>query len=314
MTDDRHLAMGGGAEFDLIRRLLATWGDRASGIGDDAAVIAVPPGEKLVASTDASVEHVHFRREWMTAREVGARAATAALSDLAAMGARPLGLLLAIALPDTWLPDAEALADGVGGAASAVGCPIVGGNVTRSSELALTITVLGSAVAPLTRSGAREGDVIFVTGQLGGPGAALAALLGDKIPDAAHRERFVAPVARIAAGRWVAACGASAAIDISDGLLADAAHLARASGISLSLDADAVPRLGGVSQETAMRSGEEYELLVAIPPHVSIDTEMFERTFGIPLTAVGVSIARTPHPVRTHVTGTLPSGHDHLSR
>lgn len=306
--------MGGGAEFDLIRRLLATWGDRASGIGDDAAVIAVPPGEKLVASTDASVEHVHFRREWMTAREVGARAATAALSDLAAMGARPLGLLLAIALPDTWLPDAEALADGVGGAASAVGCPIVGGNVTRSSELALTITVLGSAVAPLTRSGAREGDVIFVTGQLGGPGAALAALLGDKIPDAAHRERFVAPVARIAAGRWVAACGASAAIDISDGLLADAAHLARASGISLSLDADAVPRLGGVSQETAMRSGEEYELLVAIPPHVSIDTEMFERTFGIPLTAVGVSIARTPHPVRTHVTGTLPSGHDHLSR
>ena len=314
MTDTRHLAMGGGAEFDLIRRLLETWGDRAHGIGDDAAVIAVPHGEQLVASTDASVENVHFRREWMTAREVGARAATAALSDLAAMGARPLGLLLAMALPDSWLGDAEALADGVGSAASAVGCPIVGGNVTSSSELALTITVLGSAGRPLTRAGAHAGDIIFVTGQLGGPGAALAALLAGQTPDEAHRTRFTAPVPRIAAGRWLAACGASAAIDISDGLLADAAHLARASGISLSLDVDAVPRLPATSTRVALSSGEEYELLVAIPPHVSIDTKMFERTFEIPLTRIGVAVARSDEAVLMELRDDAAAGHDHLAR
>jgi thiamine-monophosphate kinase len=314
VTDSRHLAMGGGAEFDLIRRLLETWGDRASGIGDDAAVVAVPQGEQLVASTDASVENVHFRREWMTAREVGARAATAALSDLAAMGARPLGLLLAMALPDSWLTDAEALADGVGAAASAVGCPIVGGNVTRSRELALTITVLGSAVRPLTRAGAHAGDIIFVTGQLGGPGAALAALLVGETPVAAHRARFAAPVPRIAAGRWLAACGASAAIDISDGLLADAAHLARASGISLSLDVEAVPLLPGISTQIALSSGEEYELLVAIPPHVSIDTRMFERTFDIPLSRIGVAVAQADAAVLMELRGDAAVGHDHFFR
>ena len=314
MTDSRHLAMGGGAEFDLIRRFLETWGDRASGIGDDAAVIAVPPGEQLVASTDASVENVHFRRAWMTAREVGARAATAALSDLAAMGARPLGLLLAMALPDTWLSDAEALADGVGAAASAVGCPIVGGNVTRTHELALTITVLGSAVRPLSRSGGRAGDIVFVTGQLGGPGAALSALLAGETPLADHRARFIAPVPRIAAGRWLAACGASAAIDISDGLFADAAHLARASGISLSLDVDVVPRLPGTSPQVALSSGEEYELLVAIPPHVPIDTDLFERTFEIPLTRIGVAVARADEVVLMELRDNATAGHDHLRR
>ena len=314
MTDSRHLAMGGGAEFDLIRRLLETWGDRASGIGDDAAVIAVPHGEQLVASTDASVENVHFRREWMTARETGARAATAALSDLAAMGARPLGLLLAMALPDSWQMDAEALADGIGAAASAVGCPIVGGNVTRSSELALTLTVLGSAVRPLTRAGANAGDIIFVTGQLGGPGAALAALLAGETPVAAHRARFTAPVPRIAAGRWLAACGASAAIDISDGLLADAAHLARASGISLSLDVEAVPLLPGISTQDALSSGEEYELLVAIPASVSIDTNVFERAVGISLTRIGVAVARADDAVLMETRDDVAAGHDHLSR
>ena len=314
MTDSRHLAMGNGAEFDLIRRLLVTWGDRASGIGDDAAIVAVPHGEQLVASTDASVENVHFRRAWMTAREIGARSATAALSDLAAMGARPLGLLLAMALPDSWLTQAESLADGIGDAASAVACPIVGGNVTRSTELALTITVLGSAIRPLTRAGARVGDTILVTGQLGGPGAALAALLAGKSPAAAHRARFVAPLPRIAVGRWLVACGASAAIDISDGLLADAGHLARASGVSLSLDVDLIPLLRDTSTSVALSSGEEYELLVTIPPHVPVDAALFERTFGIPLTRIGVVVARTAEAILLGPHPMMAAGHDHLAR
>ena len=147
MTRAPHLAMGEGPEFDAIRRLLANWGSAASGIGDDAAVLDLPADERLVVSTDASIEGVHFRREWMSAEEVGARAAAAALSDLAAMGAMPRGLLLALGVPEGWRAELDALAQGVGAVASAAGCPIIGGNVSAASELSLTITVLGGARA-----------------------------------------------------------------------------------------------------------------------------------------------------------------------
>lgn len=311
---DAHLAMGGGAEFDLIRRLLDTWGARASGIGDDAAVITVPTGERLVVSTDASVENIHFRREWMSPREIGARAATAALSDLAAMGARPLGLLLALALPKSWEGDAEAIADGVGATAAAVDCPIVGGNITRSTELALTLTVLGCATRPVTRAGAREGDIIFVTGRLGGPGSALAALLAGETPQSTALARFIAPAARIQEGRWLAERRATAMIDISDGLLADAGHLANASGVSLALDVPSIPCVAGIDAIAALASGEEYELLVAIPPAVEIDAAAFQNEFGIPLTRIGVSVPRGSKPVFVPASCDDAAGHDHLSR
>ena len=116
--------MGEGAEFDAIRRLLRLWDTRATGIGDDAAILDVPSGQRLVISTDASVQNVHFRREWLSAEEIGGRATAAALSDLAAMAATPLGLLLALAVPDDWRTELEALARGVGNIASAAGCPI----------------------------------------------------------------------------------------------------------------------------------------------------------------------------------------------
>jgi len=314
VSDTSHIAMGGGAEFDLIRRLLDTWGARASGIGDDAAVIAVPHGEQLVASTDASVENVHFKRGWMTPREIGARAATAALSDIAAMGARPLGLLLALGLPESWQSDAEAIADGVGAMSSAVSCPIVGGNVTRSSDLTLTVTVLGAAARPLSRAGARAGDIIYVTGRLGGPGAALKALLEGREPEPRARARFVAPTARIGEGRWLANHGATALIDISDGLLADAGHLANASAVSLSLDVDAVPCLDGYDARTALTSGEEYELLVSVPHEVAVDPIAFEDSFGVPLTRIGVVVGRQASAVVGVDAAVLAAGHDHLAR
>ena len=310
---EAHLVMGRGAEFDLIRRLLDTWGARASGIGDDAAVIDIPKGERLVASTDASVEHVHFRREWMSPREIGARAATAALSDLAAMGARPLGLLLALALPKSWEGDAVAIADGVGATASGVACPIVGGNVTRGAELTLTVTVLGCATRPVTRAGACEGDTIFVTGRLGGPGSALAALLAGATPPSVALARFIAPAARIEEGRWLAERGATAMIDISDGLLADAGHLANASGVSLSLDMTAIPCVAGMDPVAAVASGEEYELLVAMPPAAALDASAFERAFGIPLTRVGVVVERQEASVLPARGLVLVAGHDHLA-
>ena len=306
--------MGEGPEFDAIRRLLANWGSAASGIGDDAAVLDLPAGERLVVSTDASVEGVHFRREWMTAEEVGARAAAAALSDLAAMGAMPRGLLLALGVPEGWRGELDALAQGVGAVASAAGCPIIGGNVSAASELSLTITVLGGARRPLVRSGASAGDTIYVTGCLGGPGAALRSLLAGQRVAPEHRSRFVAPVPRLREGRWLAAHGAHAAIDISDGLVADASHLARASGVSLSLDDALIPLVPGVSLEDALVSSEEYELLVAIPPGSDIRPDVFEREHGVPLTAIGIGVLRGARAVTMRSGGAdAARGHDHFA-
>ena len=315
MTPSRaHLPLGAGVEFDAIRAMLGVWGAQATGIGDDAAVLPLPEGEALVASTDASVEHVHFRRDWLTAREIGARAAAAALSDLAAMAAAPAGLLLALGVPASWRSELDALAHGVGEVAAAVQCPIVGGNVTRAGELSLTITVLGTSRHPLVRSGARAGDALYVTGVLGGAGAALDALLRGVTPRDVDRARFAAPRPRIAEGRWLAERGASAAIDVSDGLVADAGHLAAASGVCVVIDLPSLPCIDGITPEGAASSGEEYELLVAFASDARPDTDEFSARFGIPLTRVGH--VTQGHGVRLERGGDrvdLPPGHDHLS-
>ena len=311
---DRHIALGEGAEFDAIRAMLHEWGDRATGIGDDAAVVDVPRGQRLVVSTDASMEDVHFRREWLSAEEIGARAASAALSDLAAMAAQPLGLLLALGIPESWQPELAELARGVGASAELAGCPIVGGKVTRSQELSLTITVLGAAERPLRRSGARVGDIVYVTGTLGGPGAALRALRSGHVPAPAHMSRFVGPRARIAESRWLADAGATASIDVSDGLAADAAHLARASGVSIELDATRVPCIEGVSHSEAIASGEEYELLMTFPVDAGPDERAFADRFGVPLTRIGGVREAGSEPVRIVGGRVDPArGHDHLS-
>jgi thiamine-monophosphate kinase len=310
----KHLNMGDGAEFDAIRAMLGVWGERAAGIGDDAALLKLPTGAgvRLVASTDASVEGVHFRREWLTSEEIGARAAAAALSDLAAMGATPIGLLLALGVPAHWRRAIPEIAHGVGEVADQVGCPIVGGNVTAANDLSLTITVLGTVVRPLGRDGMRAGDILFVSGRLGGPGAALAAWLGDAVPRPEHRARFAGARPRVHEGQWLAAHGATAAIDISDGLLADAAHLARASRVQVELELAALPCVDHVTAEEAAESGEEYELLVAFPSDALPDVAAFERNFAIPLTAVGVvGVGAGVEMIGARVEGVR--GHDHLA-
>jgi thiamine-monophosphate kinase len=309
-----HLALGGQREFDVIRAMLGVWGPSARGIGDDAAVLAVPAGERLVASTDAAIEGVHFRRDWLSPREIGARAAAAALSDLAAMAAAPIGLLLALAVPHDWLSDIEEVARGVGEMASRVRCPIVGGNLARADSLSLTITVLGSAVAPLARRGARVGDVLYVTGSLGGSASALQALLRGAAPRAIDRERFAAPRPRLDEARWLAERGASAAIDISDGLVADAGHLAAASAVAIELDRARFPCITGVSADVAAWSGEEYELLVAFPSKLIPDVDAFQKRFGLPLTAIGrVSEGQGVYERGGVVRVEFPKGHDHFS-
>ncbi len=297
-----NLALGPGAEFDTVRMMLARWGTLASGIGDDAALLDDPPGTRLEVSTDTAVENVHFRREWLSAEEIAYRSAAAALSDLAAMGAAPLGMVIAMNLTDQWRAQIVQLADGFAVASRNFGAPIVGGDLTRGSELSIAVTVLGSVERALTRGGARPGDALWVTGRLGGPLLALRALETRTAPEPAHRGRFARPVPRIREAQWLAANGATAAIDCSDGVAADASHLAAASSMRIVLELDRVPLIAGADANDAARSGEEYELIVTAPG--TLDHRAFEKEFGIPLTAVGHVEAAGAHGagVETHLS------------
>lgn len=289
---NRETALGPGREFDVIRALLRRWGGRASGVGDDAAVLSVPASERLVVSTDSSVENVHFRRDWLTAREIGYRATVAALSDLAAMAALPLGIVAALSCPELWLAELSDVAEGIGEAVAEAGTHIVGGDLTAANELVLAITVLGTSPAPIARNGARPGDHVYVTGALGGALAALDAFRAGREPSSDARARFAHPVPRLREARWLAAHGARAMIDISDGLLGDAAHIAAASGVRVVLDLDALPTVDGMSSVDAARSGEEYELIAASP--AQLDVSAFARELGIPLTCIGRVEAGAP--------------------
>ena len=307
--------LGPGKEFDAIREMLARWGDRARGIGDDAAILDVPlpDGERLVVSTDASVEHTHFRRGWLGAREIGYRATVAALSDLAAMGARAIGVLVALGVTPAWRAEMGALADGIGEAAEESGAAIVGGDIVAAADLLLTVTAIGAAACPVERGGARPGDALYVTGRLGGPVSALRALQRAATPAAEHRERFARPRARIREGQWLAGAGARAMIDVSDGLLADAGHLAAASGARLVVELERLPVLAGVDARHAAQSGEEYELLVAAPP--GLDADGLERETGTPLTAIG-RVEAGPAEAVAMLRGArivLDPGHDHFA-
>lgn len=282
MTDT---VLGSGAEFDLIRRLRERWGTLAVGLGDDAAVLEPPRGDRVVITTDSAIEHVHFRRDWLSMTEIGYRAATAALSDIAAMGAEPRGVLIALSLSAEGRDRLMELADGLGEAVRAAGTVIVGGNLSQGDTLAITTTVIGSAHSPLSRAGARPGDVLYVTGKLGGPSAALRAFQDGRTPAAELCGRFAHPSARIAEARWLAARGATAAIDVSDGLIADAGHVAAASGCALEIRAERVPVFAGATEQDALSGGEEYELLVTT--RALLNEAEFSERFGIALTPIG---------------------------
>lgn len=306
--------LGPGIEFDLIRRLRDRWGPLAADIGDDASVLRIPRGDQMVVSTDAAIEDVHFRRDWLTLQEIGYRAVTAALSDLAAMAALPTGVLVSLQLPPAAREGLMDLADGIGDAVRAANTVVLGGNLAHGDALAITTTVVGSAFTPLTRTGARPGDLLYLTGSLGGPSAALRSLEAKKTLAPELRARFAHPTARIAEARWLAARGAIAAIDISDGLAGDAAHLAAASDVAIEIQSERVPVFTGATTEHALAGGDEYELLlVARTPLPEAD---FTKHFAIPLTAVGRAVEGKPgaHFTRAGKRVAAPSGYDHFSR
>jgi thiamine-monophosphate kinase len=291
-SDGRNnIDLGPGAEFDLVRTLLTQWGKAAQRIGDDAAIIDVPTGERLVVSTDTSVEGIHFQRDWLSSFEIGYRATAASLSDLAAMAARPLGILIALTLPKGDKDEAREFATGIREGASAVMCPIVGGDLSSGNDLSLTITALGSAQRPLARSGAKPGQTVYVTGRLGGPASAVRAWRAGKQPNESDRARFASPVPRIEPAIGLAERGATAGIDISDGLAADLTHIAAASKVAIEIDADRIPRVEGVTAAQAASSGEEYEIVVTAP---KIDTRQFSEEFGLDLTEIGRVVGGAP--------------------
>jgi thiamine-monophosphate kinase len=304
-------SLGPGLEFDAIRRMLETWGPRAVGIGDDAAIVEVPRGDAVIASVDSAIENRHFKAEWLSPREIGYRAVAAALSDLAAMAARPLGVLVAIAVPREWRGRLDDIATGIGDAVTLANTHVLGGNLTAADELSITTTALGSAFKPLIRGGAKPGDHVYVTGKLGGPATAIRHLSAGE-PAGALRERFARPVPRLREALWLAEQGVSSAIDISDGLVADLRHVAYASGVLVEIDAGDVPCAAGIAPEVAIASGEEYELIVTAPRLV--DAEAFESRFRLPLTRIGRVSEGMPAVAVRGIAVANARGHDHFSQ
>jgi thiamine-monophosphate kinase len=248
-------------------------------------------------STDVSVEGIHFRTAWLDPEEIGWRAAAAALSDLAAAGADCIGLLAALTVPgEADAAQLVAVMRGVGSAVGSVGGRVLGGDLSRGPGWSLAVTVVGRAERPLSRHGAGAGDGLWVTGLLGGARAAVRCWKAGSEPPATARHAFAHPLPRLDAGQWLAAHGASAMIDLSDGLGADAGHLAAASGVAIEVDVGAVPVSPAVLDRDgeepaalfAARGGEDYELLAALPPGFgAAEARAFEADCGIPLTRVG---------------------------
>jgi thiamine-monophosphate kinase len=276
------------------------------GSGDDAAV-SVREGASVI-SVDALIEGVHFRIPPFEPRNVGHKALAVALSDLAAMGAGPGEAYVQLGVRDG-IGEREllALADGIGALAAVHRVAVAGGDVTRAPALLLAVTVVGQAAEPealVRRRGARAGDVLAVTGELGGAAAGLmlleqaelAAPLAEPVA-AALRKRQLEPEPRLAAGMALAASGATAMIDLSDGIGGDASHLATASAVALRIEGRRLPVQDGVAAvaeaagvdaiDLAAGGGEDYELLATLPPDRVEEASTAVAACGVKLNVIG---------------------------
>jgi thiamine-monophosphate kinase len=325
-----------GPEFQLIEAFVAAAAasPRAPrGPGDDAAVLPRGRGETCV-TVDAVVEGVHFRRKSSRLEDVGHKALAVNLSDLAAMGARPGWALVALGVPRGFrIAETRKLGAGFGGLARDSGTVLVGGNVTRAPGLALTVTV-GGWVPPgraLRRSGARPGDRIWVSGTLGDARLGLALLERREGPEARRLRgaprlvrmaiaRQRRPVPRLALGAALVGV-ASACIDLSDGLVQDAGHVASASGVALHLDGELLPVSPALvaahpdpraRARVAASGGEDYELLFTAPASRDAAIRRLSRRLGLALTVVGeVRRGRGVHLRGSGAVGVR--GFDHLA-
>lgn len=284
-------------EFDLIRRLLEGGTGAIEGVsvgpGDDAAVLDVEGS--VVLSSDLAIEGVHFRREWLTLSEMGYRAVAAALSDLAAMAARPVGVLVSLAIPGAEAADSgPAIQEGIRDACELCGAALLGGDLSGSpGPLILDVMAVGSVERPVTRCGARPGDELWVTGVLGGAAGAVTAWEAGGEPGTALRSAFARPVPRISEARWLSdEADVTAMIDLSDGLAGDAGHMSAASGVGVVIEEALIPTHAGLASDLAvtlaLEGGEDYELCITAPSgRLGPLVGDFENRFGVRLTRVG---------------------------
>ncbi|HET9198078.1 MAG TPA: thiamine-phosphate kinase [Solirubrobacterales bacterium] len=326
-------------EFELLAKLrerLPAGGSRLElGSGDDAAITV--PGGATATSVDALVDGVHFRRGEAGLETIGRKALATALSDLAAMGAEAGEAYVALGVPgDLGEEDLLALLDGMLDLAAATGTALAGGDLTRAPALTLAVTVVGHAgrAADLVRrGGAQPGDLVVLTGEIGAAAAGRLLLdagdLAAAVPPplaADLRARQLDPSPRLGSGRALAAAGARAMIDLSDGLAGDAGHVAKASGVALRLEASRLPLAPGVAEVAAAASrdplrlavsgGEDYELLATLPPEaleeasagVEAAGEAALTQIGEVATGGGVEI-RLPGGERLEA-----EGHDHFAK
>jgi thiamine-monophosphate kinase len=248
-------------EFAFLQRLRKALPAAAPGqvwMGDDAAVLE----DGLLLATDVVVEGVHFDLRWSAPEDAGWKALAVNCSDLAAMGGLPRAAVAAVVVPGDRPGVADALAAGLSEAAGAFGCPLVGGDTAVGPTLALSVAVVGQSppTGAVLRSGARPGDTVLVTGTLGGPLAALRALRQGQAPVGEAAARLHRPRPRLEEGRAAAEAGATAMIDVSDGLAADLGHICEESGVGVCLQAEAVPLGPGAALADAVAGGDDYEL------------------------------------------------------
>jgi len=283
-----------------IRRRACGGSSLVTGIGDDCAVLRVPPGHELLVTTDFTIENVHFRRDWHPPELVGRRCLTRGLSDIAAMGGEPRAAFLSLAIaedvPQKWV---DRFLNGLLELAQEHKVPLAGGDTAQSDRgIQADIVVVGSVPKgnAVLRSGAKPGQQIYVTGELGGSAAVLACL-GESKPSGAdpmrspRTFRLNAPQPRVAVGQSLRRRGlASAMIDISDGLSTDLEHICHESHVGAEIEAEAIPRAQvgpkkkPVALEFALHGGDDYELLftssAAVPAQIA----------GVPVTRIGRTV------------------------
>ena len=314
----------GAGEFDLIARIrarVATRADVVLGIGDDAALLAPPPGRQLVVTADTLNDGVHFPRGTSPA-DVGWKALAVNLSDLASMGAEPAWCTLSLSLPQSDPAWIEGFLDGFLDLAGQHGIALVGGDTTRG-PLSIAVTAMG-LVEPgraLRRDGARVGDEVWVTGTLGDAAGGLALL--DREPVPALRARLDRPTPRVAAGRALAGI-ATACVDVSDGLLADLGHVCARSHVAAHLDVDALPASAalreafGEADRIALQAsgGDDYELCFTAPADAGADIDAVSARLGLQITRIGRIVAgEGVHPVdaKSQPWSSPRRGYDHFA-
>jgi thiamine-monophosphate kinase len=307
---------------ELSRRFPPSSANVVLGIGDDAAVVEPPPGERILLTTDALIEGVHFSSKWMPPRFVGRKAVAVAASDIAAMGGQPLAVLLSMAVPRQ--SDVESLfqiVEAVQERASELGMSLVGGNVASSpGGMVVDVTVMGATLGKraLLRAGANAGDGIYLSGVIGAAAAGLELLERGAVADV--RESSIRaqldPEPRIELGKELNRGElASACIDVSDGLALDLHRLCRASGLGARIHEAWLPILPGVATDAAIRGGEDYELLFASAQRDEL--EQLRARLDLPITRIGEMIAGGGVELSGRdgdVRRLSPAGWDHFSQ